>query len=326
MKRGLADIFRRLLTVLPGSSCFSTQFEGRLPIRDRAKRSGTAAILCRSGGGRPKANRHPDLRATPAPKAVEDHRSPKAGCAREMKRRQDFVRSARGDDGMSSGTRICERRPPPKRWRTTAVQKRATPAVLSGQLFPKASPDLTRDTNFPDEHKFVWPLVHRNDQFGPVSIDTREPIHFTDFEEVIDRDGVIRINSLDRPLDIFRAPNELLMEEFEEVWSRATPLGDGTRLPDVIAQLITKQDTGRDKDIQDIAFLEAKAERQYREKLPIASEEDASRMLERFITPSVAELALQHPGPKVRAMALQFLREMADDGNPYARNILVALK
>ncbi len=110
------------------------------------------------------------------------------------------------------------------------------------------------------------------------------------------------------------------------ICKRRTPLGDGTRLPDVIDLLITKQDTGRDKDIQDIAFLEAKAERQYREKLPIASEEDASRMLERFITPSVAELALQHLGPKVRAMTLQFLREMADDGNPYARDILATLK
>ncbi len=76
----------------------------------RAKRSGTAAILCRSGGGRPKANRHPDLEATPAPKAVKNPSSPKSGLR---------------------------------------------PRFSPGSFFPKASPDLTRDTNFPDEHSLL---------------------------------------------------------------------------------------------------------------------------------------------------------------------------
>ncbi|MGF1657633.1 MAG: hypothetical protein ACFCU3_11730 [Verrucomicrobiales bacterium] len=83
------------------------------------------------------------------------------------------------------------------------------------------------------------------------------------FGEVIERDGVFRMMGASQPLDIFRSPNELSMEEFEEVWNRATLLDDGTRLPDTIDLLVTKQETGRDKDIQDIAFLEAKAEREY---------------------------------------------------------------
>jgi hypothetical protein len=90
--------------------------------------------------------------------------------------------------------------------------------------------------------------------------------------------------------------------------------------------LVTKQDTGRDKDTQDIAFLEAKAERQYVEKPPGASAEEAVGMLGRFLTPRVAELALQHPEASVRALALQFLHELADAGNPYARDILLARK
>ena len=64
-----------------------------------------------------------------------------------------------------------------------------------------------------------------------------------------------------QPLDIFRDPNELEISEFDEVWNRATQLDDGTRVPDAIDLLVTKQATGRDKDMRDIAFLEAKAER-----------------------------------------------------------------
>lgn len=173
--------------------------------------------------------------------------------------------------------------------------------------------------------RFVWPLICMEKCCGPVEIGTWQPISQNDLGIVIDRDGVIRVNGLDRPLDIFRAPNKLPMEEFEEVWNRATPLDDGTRLPDVIDLLVTKQETGRDKDTQDIAFLEAKAEREYVEKLPGTSEADAVRMLERFLTPRVAQRALDHPGVKVRALAFQFLREMADDGNPYARDILDSL-
>jgi hypothetical protein len=174
--------------------------------------------------------------------------------------------------------------------------------------------------------RIVWPLTHREKGFGPVEVGTWRTIEEGQFEKVINRDGVVRINGLDRPLDIFRDPNELLIEDFDEVWNRAIPLDDGTRLPDVIDLLVTKQDTGREKDTQDIAFLEAKAEREYFEKLPGASADEAVKMLERFLTPRVAELALHHSEETVRPIALQFLRELAEAGNPYARDILLSRK
>ncbi len=60
-----------------------------------AKRFWTAAILCRSGGGRWNVERHPDLQATPAPKAVEDHSSPRAGCTRGSLRAAFFLKRPR---------------------------------------------------------------------------------------------------------------------------------------------------------------------------------------------------------------------------------------
>lgn len=156
----------------------------------------------------------------------------------------------------------------------------------------------------------------------PVRIGTWRPFAETELFQVISDDKVIRILGLDRPLDIFREPNELEISEFDAVWERATALDDGTRVPDAIDLLVTKQATGRDKDLQDIAFLEAKAEREYFAKLPTASAEEAACMLARFLTPKVAEAGLHHPEESIRNLSLGFLKELAAEGDPFARDIL----
>ena len=168
----------------------------------------------------------------------------------------------------------------------------------------------------------VGPLVYSTPSAKPVAIAVWVPIPEKNLAEVIARDGVFRINGLDRPIDIFRKPNELPIEEFESAWVRAKPLHDGTRLPDEIDLLMTKQLTGRDKDLMDIAFLENKAEKRYLAELPATTEERAVEMLERFLTPKVAEAALAHPSETVRQRAMSFLRELAAEGDPFAADIL----
>jgi hypothetical protein len=179
----------------------------------------------------------------------------------------------------------------------------------------------------PMESPEVWasvvgPLVYSTPSAKPVAIAVWVPIPEKNLAEVIARDGVFRINGLDRPIDIFRKPNELPIEEFESAWVRAKPLHDGTRLPDEIDLLMTKQLTGRDKDLMDIAFLENKAEKRYLAELPATTEERAVEMLERFLTPKVAEVALAHPSETVRQRAMSFLRELAAEGDPFAADIL----
>jgi len=139
---------------------------------------------------------------------------------------------------------------------------------------------------------------------------------------VIKRDGAIRINGLERPLDIFRDPNQLGMSHFEEVWQRAQPMDDGTRLPDPIDLLVSKQETGRDKDQTDIIFLEGKIQADYLARLPRASRDEAVLMLGRFLTPRVAEAALAHSDPAVRDLGMRFLVELAQEGDPFAAEIL----
>jgi len=159
-----------------------------------------------------------------------------------------------------------------------------------------------------------------------LEIGSFRPISFDELPAVIMQDGVIRTVGLDRPLDIFRRPNEMEVGEFEAVWRRATPLDDGTRLPDVVDLLVTKQDTGRAKDTYDIQFLEGKAEALYAERLPQALPDEAIEMLARFLNPKVAEIAARHSHPRVRETGIGFLRELSAEGDPFARDHLAALE
>lgn len=105
-----------------------------------------------------------------------------------------------------------------------------------------------------------------------------------------------------------------------DIW--VDPMDSAEKWAARIAPFVYSGDTGRDKDLLDIAFLENKAEKEYLEKLTEATEEDATRMLARFLTPRVAEAALHHPAAAVVKLALRYLREMAEEGNPFAGDIL----
>jgi hypothetical protein len=198
-------------------------------------------------------------------------------------------------------------------------------AVLSlGHDRPTYDADLWLD---PELEVGIWvdaihSLLATSGNLRIVAIGSWTTVAITELRDVIERDRVIRIMGANQPLDIFREPNELPMSEFDAVWERATPLDDGTRVPDVVDLLMTKQDTGRVKDTQDIAFLEAKAEQLYLEKLPEASASVARAMLERFLTPRVAEAAIGHQDESVRSLGMQFLRELSEEGDPFARDIL----
>jgi len=155
-----------------------------------------------------------------------------------------------------------------------------------------------------------------------LNIGTWEPILLHQLPDIIERDGVIRLMGANHPLDIFRRPNEFEIDEFDEVWNRGKTQEDGTRLPDLIDLLVTKQRTGREKDIMDIMFLESKIESAYFEDLPGASEARAAEMLGRFLTPEVARAALAHPSFEIRKLGYRYLQELAAEGDPYAAEYL----
>ena len=132
------------------------------------------------------------------------------------------------------------------------------------------------------------------------------------------------MNGLTLPLDVFRRPNELEIENFEDIWPRARALKEGTRLPDEIDLYRTKINTGREQDWHDRIFLEGRVKARFRERLPVCDAAEARGLMERFLDPEVLAFALENPDAEVRAMALTHLREFEAEGDPYSRDILAA--
>lgn len=134
--------------------------------------------------------------------------------------------------------------------------------------------------------------------------------------------GVLRVSGLDRDVDIFRMPNEMEIEDFEPVWSRATELPDGIRLPHELDLYMTKANTGREHDLQDQLFLERRVKDRFRERLPVCDLEEARALLTRFADPEVLGFALRNSHADVRNHALGMLREFEADGDPFSRDLL----
>lgn len=134
--------------------------------------------------------------------------------------------------------------------------------------------------------------------------------------------GMVRLLGLDCPLDIFREPNEFPSGSFDEVFDRGTSNADGTRLPDPLDLIITKLNTGRDKDLDDMRHLESVIRERYRTLLPSVSLDEAKRLLDRFLDWEVCRMALENPAQEVRDYAIECLREMAADGDPFSQALL----
>lgn len=134
--------------------------------------------------------------------------------------------------------------------------------------------------------------------------------------------GMVRILGLDCPLDVFRQPNEFPAESFDEVFDRSSPHADGTRLPDPLDLIITKLNTGRDQDRYDSQHLESVIRERYRKLLPSASLEEVKQLFGRFLDWEVCQVALAHPAREVRNYALECLRDMATEGDPFSQALL----
>jgi len=160
---------------------------------------------------------------------------------------------------------------------------------------------------------YVWSLAERRrlEAFEDIVAD------ITDFH-------VVRIGGMDLPLDIFRKPNELEMDEFDAVWGSSSELNSGLRLPHEADLYRTKANTGREHDWKDQIFLESLIKARFKERLPVCDLAEATALLDRFLDPEALQYAKDNPNPEVRALVLGYLREFEAEGDPYSRDILAA--
>jgi hypothetical protein len=134
----------------------------------------------------------------------------------------------------------------------------------------------------------------------------------------VEETGMIRIHGLNCPLDIFRRPNEFDELAFDEVADRARRNSDGSLLPSPLDLIQSKLDTGRDQDLKDIQHLESVVRAEYKTRLPLATLEEAQKMLGRYSEWQVLVAALENPASEVRELAMTHLREFAAAGDPFS--------
>lgn len=141
--------------------------------------------------------------------------------------------------------------------------------------------------------------------------------------ENLDEVGMVRIEGLGVPLDIFRNPNGLEMEEFDEVWGRSQRLPDQIGLPHPLDLVRTKEDTNRDHDQKDHVYLMSVARRVQGDALEtVKSVEEARALLNEFFDYAVLEQGLENPLPEVREVIWQEIENLAADGDPFAKEML----
>lgn len=148
-----------------------------------------------------------------------------------------------------------------------------------------------------------------------------------EIERVVAEDHFVRLLGANRPIDVFRMPRNFEAGDFNQVWQRARPLRDGTRVPDEIDIILTKINTGRPHDEADTRYLESKVVASYQEQLKHCPFEEARRLLDRFATPEiVAFAATEAQDPRVREISEGILLQMIGAGDPYASELAVDIR
>lgn len=141
--------------------------------------------------------------------------------------------------------------------------------------------------------------------------------------DVVAQDRFVRILGANRPIDVFRAPRNLRIDEFDQAWERGEHLKDGLRMLDAIDLILTKMETGRPHDEADIRFLERKVESNYRSAIRTCSIDEARALLDRFATPDIVAFAARDAqNSDVRLFGEHLLSDMVKEGDPYARELM----
>ena len=88
------------------------------------------------------------------------------------------------------------------------------------------------------------------------SLAQKRNLNPTEIEAEVEEAKVVRMTGLNLPVDVFRCPNEMEVEDFDSVWNRASVMEDNVALPDPVDLYLTKVETGREQDWQDQIYLD----------------------------------------------------------------------
>lgn len=139
----------------------------------------------------------------------------------------------------------------------------------------------------------------------------------------IEQVGMVRINGLTMPLDIFRRPNGYDIDQFDDVWENASGFKSGMRLPRAADLLPTKEATGRTHDTSDLHYLLAISRTEQGNALASAETiEQARSILDDYYDHEVCKRGLGNPDKEIQNLIQTELKKLADDGDPFAMELL----
>lgn len=153
----------------------------------------------------------------------------------------------------------------------------------------------------------------------------KRPIPHEQLAETAEASRVVRVVGLDMDLDVFRIPHNMGVEDFGGAWQRSLACKGSYRLMDEVDLILTKFDTGRSHDINDSSFLEGKANKKFGELAASADYEKVKALFERIENHVILAMALKNSNKDVVELAVERLKTMADEGNPFAEEILSSM-
>ena len=133
----------------------------------------------------------------------------------------------------------------------------------------------------------------------------------------VEETGLVHILGLNCPLVIFRRPNEFKEGQFDEVILNPSRSGDGTFFPSPLDLNQSKSETGQEKNFYGVLYLESLVRADYKARLPVASLEEAEKMLGHYSEWQFLQAALENSLPQVQELAGTHLGEFAAVGDPF---------
>ncbi|HBC88765.1 MAG TPA: hypothetical protein DCZ94_17625 [Lentisphaeria bacterium] len=143
-----------------------------------------------------------------------------------------------------------------------------------------------------------------------ISIRSKKKINFKKIRKIVEKEEMIRIAGLDMDIDVFFRPNNLGIEDFEQVWKRSSRKKNKLRIPDEIDLCLTKMGTERIQDKIDMEWLDAKIIPVLSKKLKSCSLDDAGKIFSRITSIPLLKASMKNPNPRIRSLATMIQKKI----------------
>ena len=166
----------------------------------------------------------------------------------------------------------------------------------------------------PGSEKWAKKITEKISMFKEIkliSVYDKHEIKVSELAELAIEEDMFRIEGLDMMIDIFYRPNNLSVDDFENIWNRASTQERLLRIPDEIDLALTKLGTGRIQDQIDIEWLDAKIIPELQKILKSCDLNTASEIFSRISNKELCEAAIKNSNQLVKSLGLMTKKKLS---------------